>query len=187
MKRVALDVAARFAPGETVEVRALGDLIEVRDGKLALFRDVRPTTDPFRSTPPVVEPAMPRAPGIAALLGATRWEEIRLTVVDGHTLRIEANGKTLLRTFVELGFVDGRKRDVVTPTSAWAVLVLFCKEGRIKPSAYREVGKPFGAKKAIERLGVAMRASFGLAEHPIHQYSKRSRQWETRFLVAGRS
>jgi hypothetical protein len=65
-------------------------------------------------------------------------------------------------------------------------LLLFVKKGRLKPSAYAEVSrdKPFGAKKAIERIGKAMRASFGLAAHPIHSYSKRARLWEARFLIA---
>jgi hypothetical protein len=177
---VPFEVASRFARGEQVEVRALDDLLEARDGRLALRADAA------APPPPTAQPtALPTAPGIAALLGATRWEEIRITVIDGHTVRIEANGKSILRTFVELGFVDGRKRDVVTPTTAWPLLLLFLKKGgRIKPSAYAEHGKAFAVKKAVERLGVAMRQSFGLAEHPIHAYSKRAHLWAARFLVA---
>ena len=180
-KYVPLDVLARFARGEIVEVCALVDLLEARGTKLALVDDARRPVAKLEP-PPVATP--PAAPGLAALLGATRWEEIRITVVDGHTLRIDANGKKLLRTFVELGFVDGRKRDIVTPTKAWSLLLLFCKTGRIKPSAYGAHGKPFGVKKTVERLGIVMRAAFGLAEHPIHEYSKRARLWQTRFRVA---
>ena len=187
-KRVALDVAARFARGEHVEVRALEELLDVRDGKLALRatreeakRDAEGEARPFG-----VDRASSDAPvaGIASLLGATRWEDLRLSVVDGHTIRIDANGKSLLRTFVELGFVDGRKRDVVTPTLPWSVLLLFCKRRRIQPSAYAEVGAPFAVKKAIERVGRVMRASFGLAAHPIHGYSKATHEWVARFRVA---
>jgi hypothetical protein len=124
------------------------------------------------------------APGIAALLGVNSWEQIRLIVLDGHTLRIEANGQTLLRTFVELGFVDKRKTEVVTPVTAWAMLILLCKKGMLRPSEYGQVGKAYGAKKAIERLGAPMRAAFGIAEHPIHEYSRRGGRWVPRFLVA---
>jgi hypothetical protein len=105
-------------------------------------------------------------------------------IVDGHTLRIEANGKTLLRTFVELGFVDGRKTDVVTPVTAWALLLLFCKKGVLRPSEYGEMGKAYGAKKTVERLGPPMREAFGIDEHPIHQYSRRHGRWLPRFRVA---
>ena len=187
-KFVSLEVAARFAPGDLVEVRAVGDLIEVRDGKLSLRAGEARSSDLPRPSPAPAPAASAAAPGIAALLGVTRWEAIRITVVDSHTVRIEANGKTLLRTFVELGFVDGRKREIVTPTTAWPLFLLFCKMKRLKPSAYTSEGnsrnKPFGVKKAIERIGVALRAAFGLEEHPIHSYSKRSRLWEARFLVA---
>ncbi len=193
-KDVPLEVAARFAPGDVVEVRAVGDLIAVRDGALALAHDdaraeAIPAARPMPAPSPASAPVpLPVAAGIAALLGVSRWEQIRFDVVDPHTVRIEANGKTLLRTFVELGFVDGRKRDIVTPTAAWPLFLLFYKRKRIKPSAYAEEGnKPFGVKKAIERIGAALRASFGLPEHPIHSYSKRSRLWEARFLVANGS
>jgi hypothetical protein len=178
-KNVPLEVAARFCRGEIVEVRALADVVEVRDAKLALAGPTRPALVAMTTSPPPAPSA-----GIAAILGVTRWEEIRLLVVDGLTLRIEANGKSMLRSFVELGFVDGRKRETVSPNTAWALLLLFCKHARIKPTAYREIGKSWAVKKAVERLGLAMRASFGLADHPIHKYSKTKHLWEARFLVA---
>jgi hypothetical protein len=80
--------------------------------------------------------------------------------------------------------VDGRKKDVVTPTLAWALLVMFCKKKRLKPSAYPQAGKAFGVKKAVERIGASMREAFGLVEHPIHSYSKTARLWEARFRIA---
>ncbi len=85
---------------------------------------------------------------------------------------------------MELGFVDGRKTALVTPTKAWSVLLLFCKRKRVKRSEYRAYGKAYGVKKAIERLGSALRASFGIAEHPIHAYSKKGRLWEARLQIA---
>jgi hypothetical protein len=183
-KHVPLDVAARFARGEHVEVRALADWLEVRGGKLAARAPSRGEPE-TRSESLATVTTLPLArPGIAALLGATCWEEIRFTVVDAHTLRIEAHGKSILRTFVELGFVDGRKKDIVTPTLAWALLVMFCKRKRLKPSAYAEKGRAFGVKKAIERIGSSMREAFGLEQHPIHSYSKSARLWEARFRVA---
>jgi hypothetical protein len=41
----------------------------------------------------------------------------------------------------------------------------------------------FGVKKAIERIGVALRGAFVLEEHPIRSYSKTTREWEARFLT----
>jgi len=87
---------------------------------------------------------------------------------------------------VELGFVDKRKTNDVVPTTAWTLLLVFCERGRIKPSAYATMGKAYGAKKAIERIGEVMRPAFGLKEHPIHSYSKREKLWEARFRIATR-
>ena len=161
------------------------DVVELREGKLAARGSDDRATAPRDATR--VDEAPPTPPGLAAALGATRWEQIRITPVDGHTVRIEANGQALLRTFVELGFVDGRKREVVTPISAWALFLVFCREGRVKPSAYAKLGVASGAKKAIERIGSAMRQAFGLDQHPIHSYSKKSKLWEARFLAASPS
>jgi len=130
-----------------------------------------------------VPPAPAAAPGLAATLGVKAWDEIRMAKVDGHTVRIEAGGQSLLRTFVELGFVDGRKRDVVTPISAWPLFLLFCEHGEVKPSVYGEFGVANAAKKAIERIGAALRQAFGLEKHPIHAYSKGSKIWVARFLA----
>ncbi len=183
--RVPADVAARFAPGEHVEVRALADSLTVRDGALAAVerRSMRPSLPAAPAPEAIQSPAA--AHGIAALLGVQAWQQIRISFVDGTTVRIEAKGKTLLRTFVELGFVDARKRQMVTPVTAWALLLAFCKKGYVKPSEYGQLGRPYGAKKAMEGLNKAMRQSFGLEERPIAQYDKRRGQWAARFRVAG--
>jgi hypothetical protein len=178
--RVPAEVAARFAPGEHVEVCALADVLRVRDGALTLAAASHASTPAATSSPP---PA-PAPLGLAARLGVTRWEDVRLSVVDDHTLRIESKGQTLLRTFVELGFVDARKKDVVRPVIAWGMLLLLCKKGEMRPSEYGEMGKAFAAKKAIERLGAALREAFGLEEHPVRTYSRRDGRWAPRFRVA---
>ncbi len=136
-ERVPHELFARYAPGEQVELCALADVIEVRAGRIVLReaseRGEGETSLPA-SAPAPAETAEPApAPalaggGIAALLGATQWEDIRITFVDGHTVRIEAHGKALLRTFVELGFVDARKTEVV-PVKAWALLLVFLQDG----------------------------------------------------------
>ncbi len=186
-KHVPLDVAARFAAGEQVEVRALSDVLEVRGGKLALAEAAGAIAADVEAKADAAPAAVQKAPsgGIAAIVGATRWEEIRILVVDGHTVRIEANGKSALRTFVELGFVDGRKTDVVTPTSGWLLFLLFCKKGELRPSEYAELGKAYGAKAGVKIMQKVLRAAFGIEEAPIRAYSRRTGRWVARFRVAG--
>jgi hypothetical protein len=182
---VPLDVAARFTAGEHVELMVLADTLDVRGGALALRtpRESGARLEVDTRVPRVDGPAKHTGRGLAAELGVSRWEQTRFSIVDGHTVRIEANGQSVLRTFVELGFVDRRKTEVVTPVAAWGLFLLFCKAGAIRPSEYAQYGKPYGAKKAVEGIGKAMTKAFGLEESPIRRYSRARGSWETRFLV----
>ena len=176
------EVSARFGPRENVEVRSLADWLEVTEGRLSARRHSFWTNSEIRDVARIETPST--QPGLAGQLGVTRWEEIRLTELDGHTLRVEANGKALLKTFVELGFVDRRKTGVVMPVQAWALLLVFCREGgRVKPSAYGTIGKPYAVKKAVEAIGKRMKVAFGIEEAPIRTYEKRDAAWVARFRV----
>ena len=178
-RHVSLELAARYASGERVEVLALTDALEIRDGEIAL-RETRESPAPRVSTS--APSATGRATDLAALLGVTRWEDIRLIPVDDQTLRIEAKGQTLLRSFAELGFVDGRTKDA-RPVSGWHLLLLLCHKGVLRPSEYAEFGKKWGAKKGIEEMRKRLCAAFGLAEDPLLTYLSR-KGWRPRFRVA---
>jgi hypothetical protein len=180
-KYVAADLVARYIRGAHVELLSLADALAVRDGALVLAPpDAAPPTAPAAPSPPSA--LLAAAHGIAAALGATKWEQIRITEVDGQTVRIAAGGKSVLRTFVELGFVDNRRTEVVTPVIGWSVFLLMCKKGSFMPSAYGDLGKAYAAKKGIETVRRALRASFGLKENPMRGYSAKT-GWVPRFLV----
>ena len=194
-----LDVAARFAAGEAVEILPLADALVVQNGKLALT----PLASKTRATEPPIAalseeaiapaPLTPRtipgkrkktlgaAGGIAAALGVTRWGQIRMTMVDEMTVRIQGNGASVLKTFVELGFLDKRKVGEAMPVQAWGLFVLLCRQGRFRPSAYAQMGKKWGAKKAVQTMRDALKGVFGLAEDPLLGYSPKG-GWAARFL-----
>lgn len=179
MRHVPLDVASRYAHGEHVEIVALVDLIAVRDGKLALAEEA----------PTVGAAPTRKGQGIAAELGATKWEDIGFVLVDGHTLRIEAVagagvGAVLLRTFVELGFSDARKRDELVPIIGWSVLLLILRKGHLRPSEYAEFGKAYAVKKGVEVVRRLLKTAFGLKGDPFLPY-RSDVGWAPRFRVKG--
>jgi hypothetical protein len=181
-KYVSTDLAARFAEGEHVEVRALEEMLDVRDGHIALRSGsaVKEAPRVEESEPP------PNALGLAAKLGIAKWEDVRILVVDAHTVRLDgSNGRALLTTFVELGLVDGRKVAVVTPVTAWALLRMICTHGKRMPSQYGEHGKKFGVKKVVFGLRAALKGAFGLEEDPFLSYSSNG-GWTPRFKVGKR-
>jgi hypothetical protein len=183
---VPLEVASRHAGGEKVEVLALEDALEIRDGSLALVgRPVAPAPGPTKArakAKAAAREARRASPGIAALLGVTAWNQIRMAEVDGHTLRVEGNGKSMLCTFVELGFADGRKNSV-EPIIAWSVLMLMVAKGRMMPSEYARFGKRWAPKKGLEKLRVLLCAAFGLEPDPIQRYFSKT-GWVPKFRVA---
>jgi hypothetical protein len=128
------------------------------------------------------ERAVSVSTGIAAVLGVTRWEQIRVGIADGHTVRIEAGGKTVLKTFVDLGFFDGRSSETVMPVKAWSVFLAVCKDGRFRPSDYGKIGEAMSAKKAIETVRNTLREAFGIEGNPFREYTVRE-GWRARFLV----
>jgi hypothetical protein len=176
---VPLEVAARFARGERVEVLSLADSLEVREGAIALVKGDGAPTPLFSTRPP---PGIAERDGLATLLGAARWEDIRILAVDEHTVRIEAGTEAVLRTFVELGFTDTRKKEGAKPVTGWHVLLLLCHKGVLRPSEYRQFGKQWGAKKGIEDMRRRLRLAFGLEGDPLLSYLTRT-GWRPRFRV----
>ncbi len=185
-RHVPLDVAARYARGEAVEIAALEDLLVVRAGKLALMDDEAPIAPDTKSSR-----ARRVGQGIATEIGAAKWEDIKVTEIDERTLRIECvdgegKGAAVLRTFVELGFVDSRKKEELTPVIAWSVLRLMLAKGRIRPSEYASFGKAFAAKKGIAVVRRLLKASFGLKTEPMLAYRAHD-GWRPRFRVGVRT
>jgi hypothetical protein len=190
-RHVSLEVASRFAVGEHVAVMAVGDVVDVHEGKIARRGADASDETPRRATtepPPAPKKRKTTTPatmkpghGLAAVLGVTRWEDLRISVLDEQTVKIETSETHVLRTFVELGFVDRRKRDGVVPVVGWAVFLGLCRNGQFRPSEYAVVGKAYGAKKGVEWVRRALKAAFGLEKDPMRGYSRAS-GWVPRFL-----
>ncbi len=119
-------------------------------------------------------PAPAREPSLAALLGATSWEEIRITVVDGFTVRIGCRRRAVLRTYQDLGLYGGHTRG---PTRKWELLVAIC-EGH-GTFAWRDFGTFHAASQAVSVLRRQLRDAFGIAGDPFFGWDG---GWKARFF-----
>ena len=100
----------------------------------------------------------------------TRWEDIKIQIVSNNSVRIKVNGKkTERRTFVEMGFKDGRRGDL--PDSYWNFFIELARHnGQLKEWPQKTNS---AVQKRIQIIGKRLQAIFGLKEKPIYRYNKR--------------
>jgi hypothetical protein len=139
-----------------------------------------PTAYAVTSRAPTATPTPPPSPnGVSRISGASRWNEVAISVVDPQTVRIDLPaGRSHRRTHVDLGMAHAQNRE---PTRVWDLLVAFCEgHGSLQTSRF---GSVEGTKKLVSRLRVVLREAFGLGEDPFHPY-RRGDGWRTRFVAS---
>jgi hypothetical protein len=168
------ELRAKYGPGAFIAVEALDESLRVVGGRIARAAAVTPDAPEVPSPAPVPAPASPAIPG------ATRWNLVRIAVLDGTTVRIDVAGRTYRRTHVDLGMAHARNRE---PTRVWELLQAFC-EGHGTFEGWR-FGKADATKKLVSRLRRDLHALFGLEESPFHPYRK-GEGWRAKFQAAPR-
>jgi hypothetical protein len=99
----------------------------------------------------------------------TKWPEILIRFLDGHTVTIAVDSRTERRTFAEMNMKDGRNGN---PTQQWKLLELLAQNGgRLSWNNSRANPK---FKKQVELLGHRLQEYFNIAESPFHDYQKGS-------------
>jgi hypothetical protein len=177
------ELAARHAPGGHVEIERLDDALAVRGEKIARVAKLRLVARaPLALAEPVgktKKKRAPRPPGrIAEEIGATGWNEIKITVVDGHTVRIQHGKITIRRNYNDLGLGSAGRRD---PTEKWKLLLLVCAgHGSFR---WKTLGSYKAAKNAVYVLRVALKESFGLADDPFHRFHAVN-GWKAKFFAS---
>ena len=115
-------------------------------------------------------------PGLAPLLGAKCWEELRVTVVDGHTLRIGCGRHAVRRTYRDLGLHAANSRE---PTRKWAMLLAICSgHGTFR---WTDFGSARAVSQAVSVLRRKLQDAFGLTGDPFHEWD---RGWRARFFAS---
>ena len=99
----------------------------------------------------------------------TKWPEILIRFLDGHTVTIAVDSRTERRTFAEMNMKDGRNGN---PTQQWKLLELLAQNGgRLSWTNSRANAK---FKKQVELLGHRLQEYFNISESPFHDYQKGS-------------
>ncbi len=152
------------AAGGPRNVEILDDAVEVRQDAVVRVTTVRLVRH------------VSRAAGIATLLGATRWEDVSVTVVDGHTVRIACGSTVIRRTYRDLGLFAENSRE---PTKKWDLLCEICAaHGTFR---WRDFGDFGAVKQAVSVLRNKLKEAFGLDEDPFHPWNGR---WRVRFFAS---
>jgi hypothetical protein len=183
-RRLAPETATRHARGAHVEVEVLEDVIAFRSGEPARVAKLRVVGSPASTSPTIpaeataVAAAPPiRSTTIAAEVGASSWAELRITAIDGHTLRIQCGEQSIRRTFVELGFA-GELRD---PIVKWKIVLAVCAgHGSFR---WKRFGTYKTAKNGVSVVRRLLKKAFGLEDDPFHKFNV-AEGWRTKFFAS---
>jgi hypothetical protein len=174
--RLGATLPVRHGAGAHVEIEVLEDAVAVREGKLTRVAKLR-----LVSPEPVAnetESTSKRPPGIAAELGATSFAQLKVTVVDGHTLRISCGKKWVRRTYVDLGLHTGGTREI---SKQWKLLLAVCQgQGHFR---WKNFGAFGTVSTAMSRLRKKLCDAFGLDEDPFEEHHV-VKGWRPKFMAS---
>jgi len=161
------ELRERHAPGAVVTLEALEEALVPLGGRLVRRAAIAPDAPETGAAP--VQP-------VIRLLGlAKRWSELRICLLDRTTVRVDAGGRCLRCTFVDLGMAHGQSR---RPTLGWEVLEEVCQnEGRFRTT---RLGDATATRQLIHRVGRDLQELFGIDGSPFHRY-RSDCGWKTRF------
>jgi hypothetical protein len=161
------ELRERHAPGAVVTLEALEEAIVALGGRLVRAAVIAPDA-PETGAPPV-------RPSIGLRGLAKGWPELRICLVDRTTVRVDAGGRCIRCTYVDLGMAHGRSR---RPTLAWEVLEEVCQQhGRFRTS---RLGNANATRQLVHRVGRDLQELFGIDGSPFHRY-RSDCGWRTRF------
>jgi len=163
------ELRERHAPGAVVTLEALEEALVPLGGRLVRRAAIAPDA-PETGAPPV-------RPSIRLLGLAKRWTELRICVVDRTTVRVDAGGRCIRCTYVDLGMAHGHNR---RPTLAWEVLEEVCQHHGCFRT--RRFGNENATRQLLHRVGRDLQELFGIEGSPFHRY-RSDCGWRVRFEV----
>lgn len=110
-----------------------------------------------------------------------RWSEVMMEFMDNHSIRITARGVSMVYTFAELGFKDGRKGNL--PDKPWEFLrLLAIHHGIISWETEIPTGVRANARKKVQLINERLQAVIGLGDRPILNY-RTNKSYKTEFTL----
>jgi hypothetical protein len=174
-RHITRDMREKHAPGAMVVLDVIDESLCVREGRLARAHNVAPDAASLDVMPRVDASRTPLPAKPVSFAGVERWNQVRICLINQQTVRIDVPGRKQRCTYVDLGMAQRGSRE---PTRQWEMLVAFCEAHGVFVG--RRFGGPKATKKVISRLGIELRALFGLTDKPFLDY-RTDRGWEARF------
>jgi hypothetical protein len=158
-------------PVHSLRLVTVKELLQAQMARLSL------NLERFRT---LVGRSRPPKPGVVPfpVSSETRWEDVRIRVLDAATLELQVGRHKERRTFQEMGMADTRKKPP-EPNAAWALLLLLAAHG---DAPWRGMAAPEDLRTRIKELRQALRTVFKLTDSPIHDYEPQ-RGWRPRFVL----
>jgi hypothetical protein len=129
-----------------------------------------------REEEPEARPAGLRAAERDERARRKEWSDIEVSVIDGHTIRVQGGKSTLRLSFLDVGF-GGADRN---PIDKWRVVEAAVAGGGIfrgnRSGAYES------ARNAVCVAQNLLKEAFGLPDNPFHRH-KRGLGWKAKFVV----
>jgi hypothetical protein len=168
----------RHAPGVRVELEALEEALVVLGGRLVRRAAIAPDAPGIE--PPRVLPRERSTSPTVTLRGlAKRWDEMRICMLDGTTVRVDVGGRCLRCTHVDFGMAHAHSRK---PTLLWQVVEETCEHrGYFRTSRF---GNAVATKKLVNRLSRDLQELFGIEGSPFYRY-RSDCGWRSRFEARG--
>jgi len=146
-----------------VEVEiAVKEFLNFKNELLAYCKETAEEVAPTATQAPVSAPTNPFQP-----MEALRWEEIQIKFIDGHTVRITANGTTETVDYKQIGFEDSRAHK---PNTQWALLgILAENHGEIN---WDDSAAKSNIKKQKQLLSEGLQSYFRIDDDPFYPYKE---------------
>lgn len=120
---------------------------------------------------------LPKAGADEVLPPVSRFEDVRIQMVDGHTIRVTIRGASARFSYHDLGLVNGRTKE---PSRGFELLREVCEgSGEFRTVDF---GGVEAARKQLDIVRAALRKLVGCGEDP---FEKRGKGWRARFVARG--
>lgn len=109
--------------------------------------------------------------------GASSWEDVRISLHDGHTVLVRIGRGVQRLSYLDLGMANPRSRE---PSLQFSLLTALCKTGGVM--SWKNEGASSTMKNRVSRLREDLRRAFGLGGDPFFPYEV-GLGYRTRFVA----
>lgn len=164
----------RDKPSYNVDYFAIEELIRIHSTQLKVLSDIMSDINVVESAIEHREKPfkdIKKINNVFPYLKGLKWNEVTMTVISHHAIKIQARDICKKFTYAEMGFKDNRKGDM--SDSRWKVLLEMAKAGGWADWSNR-VGEKVGAdvKTAIKDIRKRLQNLMRIADDPFENYRK---------------